>query len=108
MQIVIRIIGAGIPVFDFVAGEIVEGQFKPFSSSDLRDRVMNFSPALEKLVSFSDLIGTQAYLKSSSLGAATALITTHPRFAGMLFCSNFIVFDLSDLENHVETKKKDA
>lgn len=105
MQIVIRIIGAGIPVFDFVAGEVVEGQFNCFRGSDFRDRVMNFSPALEKLVVFDDLIGTQAYLKSSSLGAATALITAHPRFAGMQFYPNFIAFKFED---HVETKKEDA
>lgn len=105
MQIIIRIIGAGIPVFDFVVGEVVEGQFKSFSGSILRDHVMAFSPALEKLVSFNDLIGTQAYLKSSSLGAVTALIAAHPRFAGMQFYPNFIVFKLED---NVETKKKDA
>lgn len=105
MQIVIRILGSGIPVFDFVAGEIVEGQFKSFSGSDFRDHLMNVSPALVKLVSFDDLLGTQAYLRSCLLGAATALITAHPRFAGMRFYPNFIVFNLED---HVETKKKDA
>ena len=34
MQIIIRILGSGIPVFDLVVGEIVDGQFKAFE--DLR------------------------------------------------------------------------
>lgn len=105
MQIIIRILGAGIPVFDFVAGEVVEGQFKAFSNPDFRDRIADISPALESLVSFDDLLGTQAYLKPYSLGAATALITAHPRFAGMQFYPNFIIFNLED---YVETKKEDA
>ena len=105
MQIVVRIFGAGVPVFDFLAGEVIEGQFKIFSNPDFRNRIADLSPALESLVSFDDLLGTQAYLKPYSLGAATALITAHPRFAGMQFYPNFIVFNLED---HVETKKEDA
>lgn len=105
MQIIIRILGAGIPVFDFVAGEVVEGQFKAFSNPEFCDRIADISPALKDLVSFDDLLGTQAYLKPHSLGSAVALITAHPRFAGMQFYPNFIVFNIED---HDETKEKDA
>lgn len=103
MQIIIRIFGAGIPVFDFVAGEVVEGQFKPFA--ELQTTIERFSPDLAKLVAFDDLLGTQAYLKPYSLGAATALITAHACFAGMQFYPNFIVFNIED---HVKTKEEDA
>lgn len=103
MQIVIRILGAGIPVFDFTAGEIVEGQFKPFT--ELQATIEQRFPSLAGLVSFDDLLGTQAYLKPYSLGAATALITAHPNFAGMQFYPNFIIFNL---EYNEPTKEKDA
>lgn len=103
MQIVIRILGAGIPVFDFTAGEIVEGQFKPFT--ELQATIEQRFPSLAGLVSFDDLLGTQAYLKPYSLGAATALITAHPNFAGMQFYPNFIIFNL---ECNEPTKEKDA
>lgn len=103
MQIVIRILGAGIPVFDFTAGEIAEGQFKPFI--ELQSTIEQHFPALADLVAFDDLLGTQAYLKPYSLGAAVALITAHPCFAGMQFYPNFIIFNLKD---HVETKEEDA
>lgn len=103
MQVIIRILGAGIPVFDFVAGEIADGQFKPFT--DLQAAIEQRFPALAGLVAFDDLLGTQAYLKPYSLGAVAALITAHPDFAGMQFYPNFLVFNLED---HVETKEKNA
>lgn len=103
MQIIFRIFGPGIPVFDFTAGEIVDGQFKAFE--DLRGSLDALIPGFSDLVHFDNLLGTQAYVKPQSLGAATALITAHPRFAGMQFYPNFIIFNLDD---HVETKKEDA
>ena len=103
MQIIFRILGSGIPVFDFTAGKIVDGQFKAFE--DLRGSLDASVPGLLDLVHLDDILGTQAYVKSQSLGAATALITAHPRFAGMQFYPNFIVFNLED---HVEAKEKDA
>lgn len=103
MQIIIRILGAGLPVFDFTAGEIIEGQFKPFE--DLHSTIVDRFPILADLVVFDDLLGTQAYLKPYSLGAATALITAHPKFAGMQFYSNFLVFNI---ECDVETEKENS
>ena len=103
MQIIIRILGAGIPVFDFSAGEIVEGQFKPFQNlpSIIADRF----PVLTELVKFDDLLGTQAYLKPHSLGAAVALIASDPKFGGMQFYPNFLVFNIDD---HDEAKEKNS
>lgn len=103
MQIIIRILSAGIPVFDFTAGEIADGQFKPFA--ELQATIEQRFPAIVDLVAFNDLLGTQAYLKPYSLGALTTLVTAHPNFAGMQFYPNFLVFNLED---HVEAKEKDA
>lgn len=103
MQIIIRILGAGIPVFDFAAGEIEEGQFRPFIK--LQTVIEQRFPAIAGLIAFDDLLGTQAYLKPYSLGAAVALITADPRFGGMQFYPNFLVFNIED---HVETKEKDS
>lgn len=111
MQIIFRIFGPGIPVFDFAVGGIVDGGFKPFE--DVRGCLDSLVPALSEFVHLDDLLGTRAYVKLRDLGVATALITAHPRFAGMQFYPNFIVFDLEDhaefnLDNHVEAKKEDA
>ena len=103
MQIAFRILGPGIPVFDFTAGEIVDGQFKAFE--DLRGSLDALIPGLSNLVHFDNLLGTQAYVKSQSLGAAVTLVTAHSDFAGMQFYPNFLVFEISD---HVKTKEKDA
>lgn len=103
MQIVFRLLGPGIPVFDFIAGEIVDGQFKPFE--DLCGSLDALIPGLSNLVHFDDLLGTRAYVKSQSLGAAIALITAHPDFACMRFFPNFLVFEFS---GHGKTKEKDA
>ena len=103
MQIIIRILGAGIPVFDFVAGEVVEGQFKVFN--DLEDCVVRKLPSISKYVTFDTLLGTQAYIASANLGKVVRLVTRHPQFAGMRFYPNFIVFMLNDDE---PTKEKDA
>lgn len=103
MQIIIRIFGAGLPVFDFAAGEIIEGQFKSFQ--ELPSVIEERFPALAGLVAFDGLLGTQAYLKSHSLGAAVALITAHPKFAGMQFYPNFLVFNIED---YVETEKENS
>lgn len=103
MQIIIRILGAGIPVFDFVAGETAEGQFNVFK--DLEDCVIRKIPSISKYVTFDTLLGTQAYVASANLGKVVRLVTKHPHFAGMRFYPNFIVFMLNDDE---PTKEKDA
>lgn len=103
MQIIIRILGSGIPVFDFTIGEVVEGQFKIVDNFE--DFVTRRLPAIAEFVTFDTLLGTQAYITSANLGKVTKFITNHPHFAGMLFYPNFVVFNLNDDE---PTKEKDA
>lgn len=103
MQIIIRILGAGIPVFDFTVGEIFEGQFK--TVDNFEDCVTRKLPAIAEYVTFDTLLGTQAYITSASLGKVVGLITNHPHFAGMQFYPNFVVFNLN---NDEPTKEKDA
>lgn len=103
MQIIIRILGAGIPVFDFIVGDIIKGQFKPVDNPE--DYVTRKLPAIVKYVVFDTLLGTQAYITPANLGKATRFITNHPHFAGMQFYPNFVVFSLN---NDEPTKEKDA
>ena len=103
MQTIIRILGAGVPVFDFAIGEIVEGQFK--IADNFEDCVTRRLPAIAKYITFDTLLGTQAYVTSANLGKVAKLITNHPHFAGMQFYPNFVVFNLNDDE---PTKEKDA
>lgn len=103
MQIVIRILGAGIPVFDFTIGEVVEGQFKV--ADDLKGFVVQRLSTIAEYVTFDTLLGTQAYVTAANLGKVVEIITNHPYFGGMQFYPNFIVLNI---DQHVETKEKDA
>lgn len=103
MQIIIRILGAGIPVFDFIAGEVVEGQFKAFE--DLRSNLERADSCLTSAIHFDSLLGTQAYVDAAHLHVVVSHIVSSPYFVGMQFYPNFIVFNLKD---HVETKEEDA
>lgn len=103
MQIIVRILGAGIPVFDFTIGEVVEGQFK--TVDNLEDCVTRKFSTIAEYVVFDTLLGTQAYITSANLGKVVRFITNHPHFAGMQFYPNFVVFNLN---NDEPTKEKDA
>ena len=103
MQIIIRILGAGIPAFDFTIGEVVEGQFKV--ADDLKDCVARKLSTIAEYITFDTLLGTQAYVTAANLGKVTKIIATHPYFGGMQLYPNFIVFNINQ---HVETKEKDA
>ena len=103
MQIIIRILGAGIPVFDFLAGEIVDGQFKAFE--DLRPNLANVDTRLASVIHFDSLLGTQAYVDAAHLHVVVSYIASSPRFVSMQFYPNFIVFNLDCDE---QTKEKDA
>ena len=103
MQIVIRILGAGIPVFDFVAGEVVDGQFKAFE--DLRPNLEKIDSRLTSAIHFDSLLGTQAYVDAAHLHVVVSYIASSPRFVGMQFYPNFVVFNLDRDE---QTKEKDA
>lgn len=103
MQIIIRILGAGIPVFDFTIGEVVEGQFK--AVDDLKGYVTRKLSTIVEYVTFDTVLGTQAYITSANLGKVTKFIANHPRFAGMQFYPNFVIFNLN---NDEPTKEKGA
>lgn len=103
MQIIVRILGAGVPAFDFTVGEVVEGQFKVVDS--LKDCVAQRFPKLVAYVTFDTLLGTQAYVTAANLGEIVKIVTNHPYFGGMQFYPNFIVLNINQ---HVETKEKDA
>lgn len=103
MQIIIRILGPGIPVFDFVAGKVVDGQFKAFE--DLRSKLEKIDSRLTSAVYFDSLLGTQAYVDAAHLHVAVSCIASNPHFIGMQFYPNFIVFNLDCDE---QTKEKDA
>ena len=103
MQIIIRILGAGLPVFDFVAGEIVDGQFKAFE--DPRPSLEKIDDRLATSIHFDSLLGTQAYVDAAHLHVVVSRIASNPHFVGMQFYPNFVVFNLDCDE---QTKEKDA
>ncbi len=103
MQIIVRILGAGIPVFDFTIGEVVEGQFNIVR--DLKDCVAQRFSTIAEYVTFDTLLGTQAYVTAANLDKVVKIIANHPYFDGMQFYPNFIAFNINQ---HVETKEKDA
>jgi len=103
MQIIIRILGAGIPVFDFVAGEVADGQFKAFE--DLRSDLEKVDSRLTSAIHFDSLLGTQAYVDAAHLHVVVSYIASNPHFVGMQFYPNFVVFNLDFDE---QAKEKDA
>lgn len=103
MQIIIRVLGPGIPVFDFVAGEIVDGQFKAFD--DLRPNLDKIDSRLASVIHFDSLLGTQAYVDAAHLHMVVSYVSSSPHFSGMQFYPNFVIFNLDCNE---PTKEKDA
>lgn len=91
MQIIIRILGAGIPVFDFVAGEIVDGQFKAFE--DVRERISSFLH-VDDFITFDTLLGGCAYVRSENLAKLISALAVFPGIESMLFYPNFIVLNI--------------
>lgn len=103
MQIIIRILGTGIPVFDFVAGKVADGQFKAFE--DLRSSLEKIDDRLASAIHFDSLLGTQAYVDAAHLHVVVSYIASNSHFAGMQLYPNFVVFNLDCDE---QTKEKDA
>lgn len=95
-QLIIRIFNAGIPVYDVAFGEIRDGQFVPLDLSGLAPDILN-------CVVLSDLLGTQAYVRSSRLRKLIAYAM--PYVAEVSFYPNFIVFSFAD--DYGTEKKKD-
>lgn len=86
-QLVIRILGAGIPVYDVAYGEIRDGQFVLLDPKDLTPDILN------RIVP-SDFLGTRAYVHAEHLYELVARLIPH--VDGISFCSNFIVFSFAD------------
>lgn len=95
-QIVIRILGPQLPVFDFVYGEISKGQFVPHDVDSL-------PLTIRSCVHVSDLLGTQAYVEVSKLGDLFKVLLDF--FPEVSFYPNFIVFTSPDHEKSQETQE---
>lgn len=95
-QLIIRILGAGIPVYDVAYGEICDGQFTSLDPKNLT------SDILSRIV-LSDLLGTQAYVHAKDLLDLIAL--SIPYVDGISFYPNFIV--LSFFDGYGTEEKKD-
>lgn len=91
MQIIIRILGAGIPVFDFVAGEVVDGQFRVFD--DMRERISSFL-RVDDFVTFDTLLGGRAYVRSENLAKLISALAVFPGIGSMEFYPNFFVLNI--------------
>lgn len=86
-QLIIRILGAGIPAYDVAYGEIRDGQFVSLDPADLTSEV------LDCIVS-SDLLGTRAYVQASHLRELIACAM--PYVDEISFYPNFIVLSFVD------------
>lgn len=95
-QLIIRILGAGIPVYDVVYGEVRDGQFTPCSFVDLSADILD-------CIVLSDFLGTLAYVQASHLRELIACAM--PYVDEISFYSNFIV--LSFVDDYGPEKKKD-
>lgn len=95
-QLIIRIFGAGIPVYDVAFGKIRDGQFVPLDFSGL-------SPDILDCIVLSGLLGTQAYVQSSHL--RELISCAMPYVDNVSFYPNFIV--LSFTEEYGTEEKED-
>lgn len=95
-QLIIRIFNAGIPVYDVAFGEIRDGQFAPLDLGGLTPDILN-------CVVLSDLLGTQAYVRSSHL--RELIVCAMPYVAEVSFYPNFIVLSFAD--DYGTEKKED-
>lgn len=93
-QIVIRILGPQLPVFDVVYGEIVDGQFTPLDIDSLDSYLTGF-------LHCDTLLGGQAYVEAANLlEFVTALVGRVDAFE---FYPNFLVFKFKDHEVEEKT-----
>lgn len=86
-QLVIRILGAGVPVYDVAYGEIRDGQFTPLDPKRLTPDVLD-------CIIPSDFFGTQAYIHALHLRDLIACVV--PYVDGISLYPNFIVLSLVD------------
>nr|DAI54477.1 MAG TPA: hypothetical protein [Microviridae sp.] len=95
-QLIIRILAAGIPVYDVAYGEIRDGQFTPTDLVDLPADILD-------CIVLSDFLGTQAYVQASHLRELIACAV--PYADEVSFYPNFIV--LSFVDGYGTEKKED-
>lgn len=96
-QVLIRILGPQLAVFDFIYGQIVDGSFQTKDVCALPCDITDH-------VQVSDLLGTQAFVKADQLNSVTAALLESG--AAMALYPNFLAFTLP--ENYVPKKEKDA
>lgn len=96
-QIIIRILAPQVPVFDFILGKIVDGQFQPVDCRCLSSDILEH-------VQVSSFLGTQAYVESTHVSALTSAILNTG--ADMLIYPNFIAFNLP--EGYVSKEEENA
>lgn len=85
-QIIIRLIAPGIPVFDFCFGEITDEQFHPLDVNDLPSEYLRF-------VETSDLLGTQAFIRSCNLRNFLEFVI--PNVSDIGYYDRFIILTLN-------------
>lgn len=90
-QIVIRILGPQIPVFDVLSGNIEDGQFAPDVSVEatLKD-LLGADAAV--LVRYDTMLGGQAFVTADNLRTFVDSLTSNPYSTGMEFYPNFLIF----------------
>lgn len=86
-QLIIRILGASLPVYDVAYGEIRDGHFVPLDPGCLTPDVLD-------CIVLSDFLGTQAYVQASHLRELIACAM--PYVDGISFYPNFIVLSFVD------------
>lgn len=96
-QVLIRILGPQLAVFDFAYGRIVDGSFRIEDTRELPDDVVDH-------VQISELLGTQSFVKIDQLGLVTSALLK--RGAEMAFYPNFLTFTLP--EDYVSKKEENA
>lgn len=99
-QLVVRILGPRVPVFDVVAGTVGDdGSFHPCDMTQIH------APFL-KSVTVDSLLGTQAYIKSSDL--ATLFRDIMDVVDDVSFFPEFIVFNLKvEYESKAKTSEEE-
>lgn len=99
-QLIVRLLGPRIPVYDVVVGTIGEdGSFCPCDMKQIH------APFLSS-VTFDPLLGTQAYIKSSDL--ITLFRDIMDVVEDVCFFPDFIVFNLKvNYEQKTKTPKED-
>jgi hypothetical protein len=90
-QIVIRILGPQIPVFDVLSGNIKDGQFAPDASVEttLKDLLGGDAAAL---VRFDSMLGGQAFIASDNLRPFVDSLTSNVYCTSMEYYPNFLIF----------------